>query len=69
MQGEAVSAVLFDTAYEFDGRKWLETGVSGVDEYLALPKVVRVEGVLYGKSGWNSDTNRVFYKTGMIIGQ
>jgi hypothetical protein len=32
------------------------------DAYLAMPPAVTFEGRTFGKTGWNSDTGRVYYR-------
>jgi len=29
----------------------------------ALPKVIEIEGRVYGRTGWNSDTHKAYYST------
>jgi hypothetical protein len=45
----------------------LTAGCADYDEYKSLPAAVRYEGQVYGKAGWNSDTNAVYYRTDVKI--
>lgn len=59
-------AVLVTAAYALDGQHWLETRIAPDDyaAFEALPNALEFQGRRYGKSGWNSDTGRVAYRTG-----
>ena len=48
----------------YDGVAWFRTSVSdlGYDTYKALPKVVKYEGKLFVKMGFNTDNGTVSYK-------
>lgn len=36
-------------------------------EYQKLPSVVEFEGIVYGRSGWNSDTGEAYYKPDVVV--
>ncbi|MAL83158.1 MAG: hypothetical protein CMF11_02225 [Idiomarina sp.] len=47
-----------------DGVKYLEVaGFDGPDGYRALPRVVKLKGERYGRTGWDSDRKVAFYRT------
>jgi hypothetical protein len=41
--------------------------VDWLDSYMAAPKVVEFEGERFGKSGWDSDTGAIFYRTDVML--
>ena len=43
-----------------DGVKLLTIGL--YDDYLQMPTALEYEGVVYGRTGWNSDKHEVYYK-------
>ena len=47
----------------------LEVECQDYDTYAKLPKVISFKRELYGKTGWNSDVKRCYYKTGIDIAQ
>jgi hypothetical protein len=48
----------------YDGVAWFRTAVHDLsfDTYKALPKVVKYEGKMFVKMGWNTDNGTVSYK-------
>jgi len=46
-----------------DGVGVLVTSCRDYDEYSQLPQVVRYEGEVLGKTGWNSDRGIAYYQT------
>lgn len=42
----------------------LETPCRDYDEFSMLPNVVEFQCILFGKTGWSSDTNKAYYKQG-----
>jgi hypothetical protein len=50
------------------GDQWgLETTCLDYDAFKALPKAVEYDGRQYSLTGWNSDTGRACYKTGLPL--
>ena len=47
------------------GETILETPCRDYDEYARLPNVIEFENQVFGKTGWNSDSNKACYKTGL----
>ncbi len=65
-QAEAVQGVVVSDVVERDGISILTVAIGSDDpcgDYLALPDAVTFEGRLYGKSAYNSDTFRAYYRT------
>lgn len=46
-----------------NGITCLITSCKDYDHYATLPCVVNFDGKLFGKTGWNSDTNKACYKS------
>ncbi len=53
--------------YELPDCRCLETECVDFDAYSRLPRVVEMDGRLFGLTGWNSDRQVAFYKTGTRI--
>jgi hypothetical protein len=51
------------SAYLFQGIYFLETAVSGYDGLKDYPSLVTFEGRKYERTGWNSDTNIVYFRS------
>ncbi len=45
----------------------LEVDCKSADLFDSLPAVVSFQGRLFGKTGWNSDRNRAYYRTDALI--
>jgi hypothetical protein len=60
---EVPRAILVAAAYRLDNEQVLETPCADFDRYSKLPMVVAHRGLVYGLTGWNSDTGRAFYKS------
>lgn len=52
-----------------DGTKTASVSVHGWDDVKRLPKVIELRGILYGRSGWNSDSLVAYYRTDRVIGR
>ena len=44
------------------GEYIIETSCADYDEYAALPDAIEYDGLLLGKTGWNSDLCKACYK-------
>jgi hypothetical protein len=74
---EVKGLIVVEQAYELEGTKWLVVRLDsrtvpltehGNVDYVAfkkLPGFVMYDGTVYGKSGFNSDSHRAYYKTGI----
>lgn len=51
------------TAGDIEGVLCLITDCHDYDHYVSLPEAVTYNGVLCGKTGWNSDKGRVYYQS------
>lgn len=50
-----------------DGVTYCVVDCQDFDQYKELPSAVSFNGVLCGKTGWNSDKNRAYYQsTGLV---
>lgn len=43
----------------------LSTPCSYHEQYLRLPQVIRYRNANYGRTGWNSDVGKAYYKQGV----
>lgn len=60
----AKNAIKIDLVEKFpNGITCLITTCGDYDYYASLPCVIEFEGRLFGKTGWNSDTNNACYKS------
>ena len=48
-----------------EGQHIAEVECNDFDFYMGLPSVLEFQGRLFGKTGWNSDTGKACYKTGV----
>lgn len=52
-----------------DGVKVAETMCFDYTDFRKLPGVVRLNGVLLGKSGWNSDRQVAYYRSDFVAAE
>jgi hypothetical protein len=50
-----------------EGEYVAEVDCSGFDDFKALPSAIEYDGKVLGKTGWNSDSNRACYKSGVPL--
>ena len=52
----------------YGGQKWLDVnaGAKDYDDVVKLPKALAYEGLVYVRTGYNSDTGVVTYKPGPV---
>lgn len=62
------NAIPIMSAYTLDGIKWAETSCRDYDQFATLPPAISIEGDVYARSGWNSDSCKAYYRTGWKIG-
>lgn len=60
-------AVSVNLAYGLGGEHIFETDCVDFDQFRELPQVVEFENETYVKTGWNSDSETAFYKTGRRV--
>jgi len=60
-------AITITAAFVLEGETVLETDCRDFDHWLSLPSAVEYDGVVCGKSGWSSDTNRACYKSRQAV--
>jgi len=46
-----------------DGHRMVTLGCNDYSVYKQLPAAVKFQGLVYGLTGWNSDSNEAYYKT------
>ena len=51
-----------------DGTWTASVNVDGWDDVKRLPKVIEINGRLYGRTGWNSDSLVAYYRTDRVFG-
>ena len=59
-------AVEIETVWERDGIGCIEVALDSADPYASfkkLPSAVEYNGRVYGKSGYDSDVNRAYFRT------
>lgn len=64
MKAQAINAIEVLSTWGDIFERGIITSCTDYDDYKSLPRVVEYQGVLYGKTGWNSDTCQAYYKTG-----
>ena len=58
-----VNAMVPILDYRFDGQRWLHFAYSAADpDPWTWPDVVRCDGVLFQRTGFNSDSMQVYYR-------
>ena len=50
-----------------DGVSVVEMHVGSYAEFCGMPAAIRMDGKTYGKSGWNSDVNVVYYRSDKVF--
>ena len=63
MTATRVEAVNVVSTWTFEGVTVVETECPDYDTFRSLPGAVSFEGRVYGRSGWNSDTGRCYYRS------
>lgn len=63
MIAKRINAIVILHAQAIGNELVLETNCSDFDAYKALPDVVSYEGIVCGKTGWNSDRGHGYYKS------
>ncbi len=63
MVAKRINAIVILHAYALDKELWLETTCHDYDHLKELPEVVSYEGIICGRTGWNSDKNLAYYKS------
>lgn len=58
-----------DVVAVIEGNTCIVLPCTDFDHFKKLPAVISYNGVKCGKTGWNSDTNRVHYQSNAIIVQ
>ena len=63
------NAVVIEAVQRWDDLTLLTVAMDSDDyhEYARLPKVVEFKGRFFGKSSWNSDVRRAYYRSDMSI--
>lgn len=54
-------------ADQIEGTLCLVTGCEDYDHYRSLPVAITYNGVLCGKTGWNSDSGRAYYQSNATL--
>lgn len=62
-----VDAVDVVSSYELDNEHWLVVPCCDYDTFKDLPRAVKFDGRLYGRTGWNSDSGQGYYCTGKQV--
>jgi hypothetical protein len=64
-------AVVVASVTELDGQSYLSVDIrpeaESYPDWKRLPEVLSMNGRLYAKTGYNSDTGRAYYATGRLI--
>lgn len=53
--------------YFIEGQYVAEVSCSDFDDYKALPDAIKYDGKVLGKTGWNSDSCKACYKSGVAL--
>lgn len=64
---EVPQAIVIQNACKIEGELVLETVCRNYDHYKVLPEVILYEGIVCGKTGWNSDRQYACYKSNVPI--
>lgn len=62
---KVISDVITVIPYHIEGKVILETQCNDFDAFIRLPRVVDYNGTICTITGFNSDTGRACYKSGM----
>lgn len=52
-----------------EGQHVAQVECGDFDVYVSLPAGIEFQGKLLGKTGWNSDSCKAYYKTGIPLGR
>lgn len=63
----AVNAIPVTSSHIIEGQVVIETTCRDYDHYRSLPDAVTYNGVVCGKTGWNSDRGYACYKSGVAL--
>jgi len=64
---EIPRTIVISYAQRIEGEMVLETSCRDYDHFVSLPEVVAYDGIMCGKSGWNSDRGYACYKSSLLI--
>lgn len=64
---EVARAIVLLSVQRIEGELVLETTCRDYDHYTSLPEVVAYDGIVCGKTGWNSDKSYACYKSNVSI--
>ena len=67
MKAQAIAAIPILSYHFIAGDRIVETTCRDYDHYCTLPEAVTYNGMVYGKTGWSSDTGMACYKTAARI--
>lgn len=66
--GKAIRAVTVAAVEVLpNGVKAAMVQVDSAKDYLKQPKAIEIDGVVYGKTGWNSDSMVAYYRTDAVV--
>ena len=68
MQAKAIDAVTIFAIEKMDSVTCLVVVCQDCNEFLRLPKAVKFEGQVYGKTGWNSDRYVAYFRNDAKVG-
>jgi hypothetical protein len=54
-------------SYAMDGARFVEVPCADYDALRALPTALMFDGLVYGRTGWNSDDCKAYYRTGVAL--
>jgi len=67
MHAKATNNLKVLSCHTIDMETFVEVNCRDYDHYASLPDVVELNGQLLARTGWNSDRNVAYYKSGCLI--
>jgi hypothetical protein len=68
IEATATNFIKIDSFQQIEGEYIATASCFSFDEYKAFPNVIDIQGRIMVKTGWNSDTNYVCFKSNCLIG-
>lgn len=67
MQAKSIQSVTVTSHGKVDGVTYVITDCQDYDAYKALPNAVEFNGMILGKSGWNSDKSIACFQSNVSV--
>jgi hypothetical protein len=69
MIAKIVDMLKIDAYYHICNDVVAEVSCRDYDHFASLPDAIQINGIILGKTGWSSDSNKACYKTNVMLGK